>query len=346
VRHFIAGLSRSGRIAIVALCAVMAAGGLAAATLIGTGDGARTADGASASRTTASGTRDVAAAGMPQVVATPQPAAMPKTAKSAGSSGAKSAGHGTSAQGSGGHTPGSAGTGSGSTPPSGGASTQPPVPAGTTSCTHPSFVTSDQYGMWHLDPYFVYNNMWDIAGYQVSQTLYACSYSNWYVVATMNNNNGDGHVKTYPNSQKDFSSPRISGLSSVTSTFAETSPGTGIYEDAYDIWLNGVATSGSTEVMIWNDNHHQSPAGSVQGTVTFDGRSYTVWRTGTYIAFVANANFTSGTMNLLEFFKWLMSKGWIPGSSTLGQVCYGVELVSTNGAPATFSFSNFSVTAS
>jgi hypothetical protein len=337
VRQFTAGLSRSGLIAIVALCAVMAAGGLAAATFIG-GGGARTAAGASASRATASGTRDGAAAGMPQVVATPQAAAMPKTPRRSGA--AKPAGHGTSAQGSG-HASGSPGAGTGS-----GAATQPPAPTGTTSCAHPSFVTSDQFGMWHLDPYFVYNNMWGIAGYQVSQTLYACSYSNWYVVATMNNNNGDGRVKTYPDSQKDFSEPRISGLSSVTSTFAETSPGTGIYEDAYDIWLNGVATSGSTEVMIWNDNHHQVPSGSVQGTVTIDGRSYTVWRNGTYIAFVASANFTSGTMDLLAFFKWIMAKGWIPGNSTLGQVCYGAELVSTNGVPATFSFSDFSVTAS
>jgi hypothetical protein len=51
-------------------------------------------------------------------------------------------------------------------------------------------------------------------------------------------------------------------------------------------------------------------------------------------------------MNLLTFFQWIMSQGWIPGNSTLGQVDYGVELVSTNGVPATFSFSNFSVNAS
>ena len=36
-------------------------------------------------------------------------------------------------------------------------------------------------------------------------------------------------------------------------------PGTGIYEDAYDIWLNGLATSGSTEVMIWTQNNGQTP---------------------------------------------------------------------------------------
>ncbi len=202
--------------------------------------------------------------------------------------------------------------------------------------------------MWNLSPYFVANDMWNVSGYNVSQTLSACSYSDWYVVATMDNSRGDGAVKTYPNSHRDFgNSPEISSLSSITSTFAETSPDTGIYEDAYDIWLNGIAGSGSTEVMIWTDNHGQTPSGSVQATVTFDGRSYAAWKTtGNYIAFVPSANFTSGTVNLLGFFQWLMTKGWIPANSTLGQVDYGVELVSTNGAPATFTFSNFSVNAS
>jgi hypothetical protein len=53
-----------------------------------------------------------------------------------------------------------------------------------------------------------------------------------------------------------------------------------------------------------------------------------------------------GDDNLLAFFQWIMPKGWMPGNSTLGQVDYGVELVSTNGVPQTFSFSNFTVSAS
>jgi hypothetical protein len=200
--------------------------------------------------------------------------------------------------------------------------------------------------MWNLSPYFVSNDMWNASGYSVTQTLYACSHSDWYVTATMNNDSGDGAVKTYPNSQRDFNDPQISSLNSITSTFAETSPGVGIYEDAYDIWLNGLATSGSTEVMIWTQNNGQTPSGSAQGSVTFDGRSYTVWKAGSYIAFVANANFSSGTVNLLEFFQWIIGKDWIPANSTLSQVCYGAELVSTNGVPKTFTFSDFSVNVS
>jgi hypothetical protein len=312
-------LSRAGIIGVAAACAVLAAGGLAAASLTGggPGGGARQADVKNvAVGGTGAGVGNAAAA-MPQVAAGPRMAVMPKATTS--SPAARSGSPAASA-------------------PAGGVSA---------TCTHPSFVTSDQYGMWNQSPYFVYNDMWGISGYSVSQTLSACSYGNWYVTATMNNDNGDGHVKTYPNSHRDWDSePAISSLQSVTSTFAETSPGTGIYEDAYDIWLNGIADSGSTEVMIWTENHGQVPSGNQVATVTLDGRSWAVWKDGSYIAFVAGSNFTSGTMNLLTFFQWIMSQGWIPGNSTLGQVDYGVELVSTNGVPATFSFSNFSVSAS
>jgi hypothetical protein len=319
-------LSRGRLAGVIAACAVLAGGGVATATLLGTstGGGARqaavkdvTVGGA------AGGGSGNAAAAMPQVAASPRMAVMPKPTASTPAAGR-----------------------SGSAAPGG----SPTAAAGSGTCTNPSFVTSAQFGMWNLDPYFVYNNMWGISGYNVTQTLYACSYSDWYVVADMNNDSGDGHVKTYPNSHRDFDNePTISSLNSVTSTFAETSPGTGIYEDAYDIWLNGIATSGSTEVMIWTQNQGQVPSGSVAGTVTLDGRSWTVWRStasGNYIAFVANSNFTSGTMNLLAYFQYIIGQGWIPGNSTLGQVDYGVELVSTNSVPATFTFSDFTVNAS
>ena len=208
------------------------------------------------------------------------------------------------------------------------------------------FVTSDPNGGWSTNGYYVHNNMWNVFGYNVRETLSACAYNNWYVTATMDNTKGDGAVKTYPNVHKDYNEPAISSFSSITSTFSETSPHVGIYEAAYDIWLNGVASNGSTEVMIWNDNYHQVPAGSVQATVTFDGRSYTVWRTGTYIALVADSTFTSGSVDLLAMFKWLMSKGWLASNSTIGQIDYGFELVSTNGVPATFTVNNFSITSS
>ena len=264
----------------------------------------------------------------PSSASKPHPSASPSTAGGQGSSGSGSSGSGSSGSGS---------SGSGS-PASAG-----PPPA---TCTNPQFTSSAQYGMWNLNPYYVYNDMWGISGYQVTQTINACSFSNWYVVADMNNDSGDGHVKTYPNSQRDFSSPQITSLSSVPSTFTVSGFPGGIYEYAYDIWINGLATSGSTEVMIWNYNHGQVPSGSVVASVTLDGIGFKVWKSGTYIAFVADSNFTSASMDLLPFFKWIIAQGWLTDSATLSQVCYGIELVSTNNTPETFSFSNFSVSAS
>jgi hypothetical protein len=213
-------------------------------------------------------------------------------------------------------------------------------------CTNPAFVTSDPNGGWSNGGYYVHNNMWNSASYQCAETLYACSYHSWYVIANMNNSNGDGAVKTYPNVHKDYNNVAISSFNTITSTFAETSPHVGIYDVAYDIWTNGVATSGCTEFMIWNENYKQGPGGSLAASVTLGGKAYNVYKTSTngYIAFVPTAVFTSGTVDILEIFKWTMSKGWLPANSTLGQIDFGVEIVSTNGANATFKCTDFSIT--
>jgi hypothetical protein len=96
--------------------------------------------------------------------------------------------------------------------------------------------------------------------------------------------------------------------------------------------------------MIWTDNFNQVPSGSGQETVAFDGQSYKVYKNGGYIAFVESNNVTSGTLDLLTFFNHIIAKGWIPSTSTLGAIDYGVELVSTNGMDATFVVNDFSLT--
>ena len=47
-------------------------------------------------------------------------------------------------------------------------------------------------------------------------------------------------------------------------------PGTGIYDIAYDIWLNGVP--GNREIMIWTENHGQIPSGAVAKGLSFSGQ--------------------------------------------------------------------------
>jgi hypothetical protein len=266
------------------------------------------------------------------------------------SSGSASSSGGSSSSGSASSTGSSSGSGlssgdDGGAGQEGGSGGTPP----SMTCANPAHVlplnpSNAQDGV-TLSGFYVDTDTWNAMNYPVTQTMYVCDYNNWYVVANMNNDSGDGAVKTYPNVHMDFdSAPKVSSFSTISSSFAHTGPHVGIYEFAYDMWLNGVATNGSTEVMIWTDNYHQVPLGSSMETVTFDGQSYDVYKSGSYIAFVETNNVTSGTVDLLAFFNHVIQKGWIVSNSTVGAIDYGVELVSTNGMSATFAVNNFSLT--
>ena len=215
------------------------------------------------------------------------------------------------------------------------------------SCTAaPAFVTSDSNGGWAEGGYYVHNNMWNSAKYNpCTSTLYASAHDNWYVLARMSNKTGDGAVKTYPNVHKDYASVPLSSFDAITSTFAETSPHVGIYNVAYDIWLNGVASAGCTEIMIWTENFNQVPGGKHVEVATFGDQAYKVYKRSNsgYIAFVATTNCTSGTVNLLGIIQWATSKGWLSTNSTLNQICFGVETVSTDDRDVRFEVSAFSI---
>ena len=230
----------------------------------------------------------------------------------------------------------------------------PPATAGThaaANCTNPAFSTSDSDDGWSVGDYYVHNNMWNAADYSVSQKLAACSAGNWSVTTTADDDNGDGAVKTYPNVHKDYhdwgtdKEPPLRQYSRLTSTFAATSPHTGIYNVAYDIWLNGVP--GNREVMIWTENYRQSPAGDrVARDLEFSGTTWDLYATddNEYLAFIPSRQLTRGTLNLKAFLDYLVKNDRVPANSTLGQICFGVEVVSTGGKPATFQFTDFSVT--
>jgi len=254
-------------------------------------------------------------------------------------SGGSSSSSGSSASGGSSSSGSSSGSASGSSGSSGGGD----AGIAMSTCTSPVFMTSSETGGQTFGSYYLYNDMWNTSATLGPQTLYACSYSSWYVVS--NQTDQAGAVLTYPNVQENFSQT-VASFHSISSTFAETSPHVGIYEDAYDIWFNGFA-SGHTELMIWVDNYGQVPAGSKLATPTLGGRTYDAYRTtdGSYIALVSTATFTSGTVDLLQIFDWIVSQGWLASSATLSQIDFGVEVVATGGAAATFEFTNFSITA-
>jgi hypothetical protein len=224
------------------------------------------------------------------------------------------------------------------------------------ACKHPAFVISGNEGGQPIGKhYYADNNMWNAGSYNVSQTMRVCSPGNWSVTARADNSSGDGAVKTYPNVHRDYHNwstghePRLSAFSSITSKFASRSPHVGIYNGAYDVWLNGVADSGSTELMIWTDNHRQVPSGRVvKKGLEFSRRTWKLWATDDhrYLAFVPNRPVRHGTMALKKRFAYLTAHGYLPQGSTLGQVDFGYEIVSTNGSPHKFKIDRFSVRSS
>jgi hypothetical protein len=225
-----------------------------------------------------------------------------------------------------------------------------PATASAAACSNPQFVTSDENGMWSDGDYIVHNNMWNVSGYDVTETLAACSHRNWKVTATADNARGDGAVKTYPNVHRDFhdwstgQEPRLSSFSRIRSTWAARTPHVGIYDAAYDIWLNGVP--GEHEVMIWTDNFHQVPAGSVvERGLTFAHRTWKLFATGDhgYLAFVPDKPLPSGSIALKKRLTYLIRSGYMPHGSRVGQICFGYEVVSTGGTLHRFKIDRFSI---
>jgi hypothetical protein len=259
-----------------------------------------------------------------------------------GASGA-GAGAGGRAGNAGSATGGGAGEGAGE----GGGAGSTPV-----TCTNPVFTTSDTNGGWSNGGYYVHNNVWN-ASEAGPETLYACSYDNWYVTSTQPDTTS---VKAYPNVHLDIDDLNglpISDYTTMTSTFAATTPHVGIYNVAYDLWLNGVGWGGgTTEVMIWTENRMQVPLGTiVPPRMTFGGESYDVYHYTSssdggvqVISLLSTAVQTSGSVDLREILDFIVGKGWIDADATINQIGYGVEICSTEDQPATFYFTDFSVT--
>jgi hypothetical protein len=219
-------------------------------------------------------------------------------------------------------------------------------------CDNPVFTTSDTNGGWSDGGYYVHNNIWnaDEAG---PETLYACSYKNWYVTSTQPDTTS---VKAYPNVHLDIDNLNglpISNYATITSTFAATAPDVGIYNVAYDLWLDGVGWgNGTTELMIWTENHGQVPLGNtVPPQMTFGGERYDVYRHTSssdggvqVITLLSTEAQTSGSVDLKEILNWIVDEAWISADATINQIGYGVEICSTEDQPATFYFTDFSVT--
>src|SRR5215217_1582003 len=122
--------------------------------------------------------------------------------------------------------------------------------------------STDKYGSWSNGGYTVRNDVWGSgAG---PQSIWANSFSNFGVTSDQPNTGG---VKSYPHSAKNINK-KLSALSSVSSSFDVSRPGSGAYETAYDIW----ADNNAYEIMLWvNKQGAVGPLGTKQTTATVGG---------------------------------------------------------------------------
>jgi hypothetical protein len=192
--------------------------------------------------------------------------------------------------------------------------------------------------------YVVDQDEWD-GSYNWSanpESLHVCTPQYVYWVIKMANTNTAVH--SYPNIHKDYSNTPLSSFNSLTANFTTSSPHAPNmdYEAAFDVWINRYAT----ELMIFCDNWHQAPAGSViVNNATIDGHTYDIYMRGTNqtISYLAHTQYSSGTQNLKLFFNDMISRGWIASNSTLAQLDFGFEIVGTNNVRCTFVLSNFQI---
>jgi hypothetical protein len=216
-------------------------------------------------------------------------------------------------------------------------------------CTSSNYKSTAYRGRRGYGPgYVVENDVWNPV--DIGQTLDSCNFDSFYVEANVENR--DYAVQSYPSSQYTFASPvKLSTFRSLTSDFRVSSPPTGPgldYEFAYDIWFDGYGGSDHTEMMIWTYTYGRRPAGSeLPGIIDMDGHVFDVWvyhGDGYLVTFEAVSNYTAGINDLLLFFSYASTQGWLhDGMSTpLWQVDYGVELCATP-VVTKFDFTDFSV---
>lgn len=220
-------------------------------------------------------------------------------------------------------------------------------------CTEPLFILEGSQGR-TIGSYYAHSNIWNDNG-NIEQKMGVCSYFSWYVEVTAADHE-DRAVLSYPNTHRDWHNwstgfePPINSFTTITSTFAHQAPprGNGIWNVAYDVWINGVGHGpGTTELMIWTENSRQRPAGSLRGTVTVDDREWELWTTNSnqIVTYVAVEPLTSGKLDLKAFIQHMMDTGRLAQESTLGQIGYGVEIVQTGGELLRFDFTDFSAEA-
>jgi len=207
--------------------------------------------------------------------------------------------------------------------------------AAAAAAPRPKFESAAPFAAWNNGGFILYNNEWNpSAG---PQTIWGDSYGNWGVQSDQAA--GNTAVETYPSVQEDFDNARVSSFPLIRNGFTESMPAAAGLdaETADDVWLDNYGI----EVMIWVDNHGQTPAGRIISHATIFGQHFAVWGSGPTFTFALDHNETSGVTHILATLQWMMEHGYVSSSATLAQVDFGWEVASTGGSPMNFTMTNY-----
>jgi hypothetical protein len=126
---------------------------------------------------------------------------------------------------------------------------------------------------------------------------------------------------------------QVSEIKSVTSSISYSYPGSGIYDAAYDIWLDPTPKKDAVnkqEVMIWFNRQGQiQPVGSKVASATIGGRTWEVW-TGNngandVVSYVAPSPIKSWNFSILDFINDTKTRSGVTNSWYLTSIQAGFE---------------------
>lgn len=197
----------------------------------------------------------------------------------------------------------------------------------------------DRYGTTTTNGYIVMNNVW---GADTAQCVNVTN--SGFAVTTANHhkptNGGPGsYAAIYLGCYYDNCSPstnlpmRVDQISSATSSSTFSYPDSGIYNGAYDIWLDPTAKKtgeNKQELMVWFDRQGPiRPYGSRTGSATIDGRTWEVWSgSAAYrdvVSYFPSSPINSWKFSVLDFITDLKTRSGVTDSWYLTSIQAGFE---------------------
>jgi hypothetical protein len=204
---------------------------------------------------------------------------------------------------------------------------------------HADTQVCDKYGSTTVqNRYIVTNNVWGADTAQCINTT-----NSGFALTAKHQNPTNGGPASYPaiyfgchynNCSPGTNLPmQVSQISTATSSISYSYPGSGVYNAAYDIWLDPTPKKdgeNKQELMIWfNRQGSIQPFGSRTGSATVGGRTWEVWSgSSTYrnvISYVTPSPITSWNFNILDFINDTKTRGSVTNSWYVTSIQAGFE---------------------